>query len=382
MKDILHCDLNNFFASVEELKNPDLKNYPIAVCGDPDLRAGIVLAKNMKAKSYGVVTAETIYSAKKKCKDLVIVKSSHDDYIYYSKKVKEIYLKYTDLVESFGIDEAWLDVTNSKIFGTPIQIAEKIRKEVKDSIGLTISIGVSFNKVFAKLGSDYKKPDAITVLNNDNYKRIVYPLDVKSLIFVGNCTKLILNKLNIFTIGDLAHCNKDILIKHLNKNGIELYNMANGISSDIVSNFYDKKVPKSISKGTTFIKDTNNYNEISRCIKHLLDDVVIELRDNNLKCECVCLHIKDNMFISQSKQKKITLTSVYSSILQEALNLLDEVYKENRLIRAVTVAVTNFTEDNNQISFLDDNKEKAADTVDNLRKKYGKNKIMYGSIIK
>ena len=188
MKDriILHCDLNNFFASVSVLFNPTLKNMPVAVCGNKENRHGIVLAKNELAKSYGVKTAEAIFEAKSKCPDLIIVPPIYEKYEEYSKKVFEIYQRYTDMVEPFGIDECWLDVTGSTVlFGSGEEIANKIRKTVKKELGLTISVGVSFNKVFAKLGSDMKKPDAVTVISRENFKEKVWPLPVSDLLFVG-----------------------------------------------------------------------------------------------------------------------------------------------------------------------------------------------------
>ena len=186
---ILHCDCNSFFASVETALNPEYRNVPMAVCGSEENRHGIVLAKNELAKKYGIVTAETVYSAKKKCPSLVIAKPHYSEYSRYSRMVNDIYARYTDIIEPFGIDESWLDVTASqKIFGSGMDIAERIRAEVKSEIGITVSIGVSFNKVFAKLGSDYKKPDAITEIDEENFKRIVYPLNVADLLFVGKKT--------------------------------------------------------------------------------------------------------------------------------------------------------------------------------------------------
>ena len=191
MKDrvILHCDCNSFFASVETALHPEYKNVPMAVCGSIEDRRGIVLAKNELAKAYNIQTAETVFSAKKKCPSLVIAEPHHKLYAEFSRRVNDIYKQYTDMVEPFGIDESWLDVTGSrKLFGTGLEIAKKISEEVKSKIGITLSIGVSFNKVFAKLGSDYKKPDAITVISRDNFKNIVYPLPVSSLLFVGKKT--------------------------------------------------------------------------------------------------------------------------------------------------------------------------------------------------
>ena len=209
---ILHCDCNSFFASVETVLNPAYKGVPMAVCGSREDRHGIVLAKNEEAKKYGIVTAETIYSAQKKCPNLVIAEPHHDKYVEFSRRVGEIYAEYTDLIEPFGIDESWLDVTASyKLFGSGEEIAEKIRRRIKEEIGITVSIGVSFNKTFAKLGSDYKKPDAVTVINEENFRSIVYPLPVSDLLYVGKKTADQLFRLGIRTIGDLAATSEQLL---------------------------------------------------------------------------------------------------------------------------------------------------------------------------
>ena len=211
---ILHCDCNGFYASCECAKNPQLKNVPMAVGGSVEARHGIILAKNELAKKYNVKTAETIWQAKKKCPDLVIVSPHYELYEEYSKRVNDIYKEYTDLVEPFGIDESWLDVTGSRaLFGDGEKIANILRERIKAELGITISVGVSFNKVFAKLGSDYKKPDATTIITRENFKEIIYPLPVTDLLFAGKKTAVQLEKLKIKTIGDLACTDKEKLVK-------------------------------------------------------------------------------------------------------------------------------------------------------------------------
>ena len=232
---ILHCDCNSFFASVEEALNPALKSVPMAVCGDASARHGIVLAKNELAKKYKIQTAETVFSAKKKCPNLVTVVPHHTLYHEYSVRVNEIYKRYTDMVEPFGIDESWLDVTASgKFFGSGEEIAEKIRTDVKREIGITVSVGVSFNKVFAKLGSDYKKPDAITVINEENFKNIVYPLSVGAMLFVGRRTEEALLRMGIKTIGELAEASPAILAARFGKAGEQLSKYARGLDDSPV----------------------------------------------------------------------------------------------------------------------------------------------------
>ena len=203
---ILHCDCNSFNASVETAQDRRLASVPMAVCGDPAQRHGIILAKNALAASAGVTTGEPLWQAKRKCPDLIVVSPTYSEYVKYSKQVKEIYLSYTSEVESFGLDECWLDVTGSgKLFGTGPEIAESIRSRVKSETGLTVSIGVSFNKIFAKLGSDLKKPDAITVIDRNNYKNIVWKLNVGEMLYIGRATLERLRTLGIKTIGDLAN---------------------------------------------------------------------------------------------------------------------------------------------------------------------------------
>ena len=241
---IFHCDCNSFFASVELLPHPELWDKPVAVGGDSQTRHGIVLAKNEAAKKYGVKTAETLWQARKKCPDLIVLPPHHDLYSKYSKIINEIYTQYTDLVEPFGIDESWLDVTNTwQLFASsPKQLADDLRQRIKFETGLTISVGVSFNKIFAKLGSDYKKPDATTVISQDNYKDIVYPLPVQDLIYVGKSTQSALNDMGIRTIGQLAEIPLKTLEDRFGKHGLELYNYANGLENSPVSSFMLKKM--------------------------------------------------------------------------------------------------------------------------------------------
>lgn len=394
MKDILHCDLNGFFASVECLKRPELKKVPMAVCGDPDTRHGVILAKNEIAKRYGVVTAETIYSAKKKCPKLVLVKSNHEDYIKYSNLVNQIYLKYTEKVEPFSIDESFLDVTESKkLFGNPYEIAYKIKEDVKKKLGLTISVGVSFNRILAKMGSDLKKPDAITVLSKENFKQILFPLPVKDLIFCGKSTCNTLNNMRIETIGDLANSDINKISKKLGKFGVMLHNYANGIDSDIVENYGTKHTPKSISKGVTFPKDITNIEELSNIIRSLSDYISLNLRRKKLTCSIVCLSIKDNMFFVINRQKQIFKTDLFQDISNVAINILKENYINNRPIRAITVSVSGlesqddeiqldlFTiNENNKKSLNKEKLENVTKILDNIRDRFG-DKITFGSMI-
>ena len=226
---ILHCDCNSYFASVECISHPELKRVPMAVCGDPESRHGIILAKNELAKAYGIQTAETIWQAKRKCPQLTLVVPHHDLYEQISDQINEIYGQYTDLVEPFSIDESWLDVTGTlHTFGSGERIANELRRRIREEIGITISVGVSFNKIFAKLGSDYKKPDATTCITRDNYQTILWPLPARDMMFVGSTTAERLARMGIATIGDIAKAGRDQLRLILGRSGETIWSMPRG----------------------------------------------------------------------------------------------------------------------------------------------------------
>ena len=245
---ILHCDLNCFYASVELLSHPELRTVPMAVCGDPASRHGIILAKNEPAKKYGVQTAETIWQAKKKCPDLVLLPPHHDLYRQYSRQVNAIYDTYTDLVEPFGIDESWLDITHTlHLLGGDAQaVANQLRERIKRELGLTLSVGVSFNKVFAKLGSDYKKPDATTVISRENWRELLWPLPVGAMLYVGGAAQKLLHQYGVDTLGQLAACKPTMLETLMGKMGPQLQACANGQDQDPVRSRYEAEPVKSV----------------------------------------------------------------------------------------------------------------------------------------
>lgn len=393
MRSILHCDLNNFFASVEMLSKPELKNVPMAVSGDPNTRHGIILAKNEIAKrKYGIYTPETVYSALKKCPNLVLVKPHFEEYKKYSELVNEVYLKYTDKVERFSMDESFLDVTESiNIFGSPYEIAYKIKEEIKAKYGLTISVGVSFCKVFAKLGSDLKKPDAITVLDKDSYKEKIYDLPVEYLLYVGKTTTNKLNKMGIKTIGDLAQSNKYRIVKNLGKLGEQIYNYAIGNDTEEVKYYYEKEERKSISKGITFSEDINDIAILEKELLKLTSTVSHELRELKFKASVVQIVLKDSNFISLSRQRKIEYTASYDILSKYVLELFKDNYITSKNIRYICVGVSGLSSKNSneQLDFFelvkgknieDGKKEKATQVMDKLKEKY-KDKIDYASVI-
>ena len=232
---IFHADCNNFFASCECLGRPELKSVPMAVAGDPENRVGVVVAKNEIAKRHGVKTTDTVYQAKKKCPGIVFVPPRHHFYEEVSKKVNAIYLDYTEHVEPASIDESYLDMTEvvRHLKTTPVELADELRRRVREEIGITISVGVSFCKVFAKMGSDYRKPDATTLITRENYKDILWPLPVSDLYMAGKSAVATMQKKFITTIGDLARQDPDSMRSLLGKHGDLLWHYANGIDNPV-----------------------------------------------------------------------------------------------------------------------------------------------------
>lgn len=387
---ILHCDCNSFFASVETAINPAYRGVPMAVCGSQEDRHGIVLAKNEEAKKYGIKTAETVYSAKKKCPSLVIASPHYDQYEIYSKKVNAIYAEYTDKVEPFGIDESWLDVTASRrVFGSGEEIAELIRQRVKRELGITVSIGVSFNKVFAKLGSDYKKPDAITVISRENFEQIVYPLPASDLLFVGRRTAEELLKIGVKTIGELANTSKDMLRHKFGKMGDMLYDYANGLDNSPVAADENREV-KSISNGFTFRHDLVTREDCRIGLDFLCEEIGAKLRDKSLKCNTVAVTIKDTSLKSIQRQRPLDNASDISrEISALAYAILCDEWSENIPIRMLTVSVTGLVDASSSFTQLDlftdsatevrEKDKKREETVDAIRRKFGTASISSGA---
>ena len=390
---ILHCDCNNFFASVEAALNPAYRDVPFAVCGSVEDRRGIVLAKNYIAKSYGVKTAETVYSAKKKCKDLVIGEPHHELYSEYSRRVNEIYARYTDMIEPFGIDESWLDVTASKkLFGDGEQIANRIREDVKREIGITVSVGVSFNKIFAKLGSDYKKPDAVTVISKENFREIVFPLPIGDLLFIGAKTEKELRLMGIRTIGALAAASPEILASKFGKAGIMLHKYANGLDDSPVAHLGEHTDAKSVGSGLTFRHNLIGREECKIGITHLSEDVARRLRSQGMKCGTVQLGIKDEYLRTIQRQRPASPeTDIAKEITDIAMSILEDEWPERKPIRMLTVTASNLVHADmlaQQIDMFGEDKEqireknkKREETVDKIRQKFGETSIINGSII-
>ncbi len=389
---ILHCDLNCFYASVELLDKPALWEVPVAVGGDPEARHGVVLAKNEPAKRRGVKTGESLYEARKKAPGLVVLPPHHDLYRQYSRVVNEIYGHYTDLVEPFGIDESWLDITGSAhLFGgNPKAIADELRARVKRETGLSISVGISFNKVFAKLGSDYKKPDATTVISAENWQQIVWPLSVGELLYVGNAAKKVLHSIGIDTIGQLAAAKRDVLETLLGKMGLQLHDYANGVDPSPVRPQAEEVMPKSVGNGTTYARDLVRREDIHSNLLVLSDSVALRMRRHGLYCGGVAVQLKYADFRTVSRQKQLASpTHLTKDIHRAACELTDALWHAPEPIRAMTVTAMYLTDSQHSYEQLDllgaaaqkqdEKQEKITSAMDAIREKYGVESIRFGN---
>lgn len=388
---ILHCDCNGFYASVECVLHPELRTVPMAVCGDPESRRGIILAKNELAKGYGIKTAETIWQAKRKCPQLVLVPAHHDQYALFSKRINGIYQRYTDLVEPFSIDESWLDVTGSReLFGGGKKIADELRKAVREETGVTISVGVSFNKVFAKLGSDYKKPDATTVISREQVPQILWPLPVTDLLFVGRASARMLAEHHIHTIGDLARARREDLKKWLGKHGEQLHDAANGWDHSLVRPAGETPPPKSVGNGLTFRRNLTGAEEIQAGAQLLAERVALRLRRHQLKCTTVQVSLRSPEFKTIQRQKGTPApTNVSRVIFQCVVELLEGTWNWSAPLRAMTITAAGLVPEEEAGEQLDlftpqaavrrGKQEKLERTMDALRDRYGPHVIGYAS---
>ena len=387
-KVILHCDLNNFYASVEQKNHPEYVGMPLAVSGNPENRHGIVLAKNYLAKEAGVQTGEAIWISRKKCPDIIFVPPHFEEYVHYSNLVRSIYTEFTDRVESFGLDECWLDVTGSlKFFGmTGPQLADHIREEVKRRTGLTISVGVSFTKVLAKLGSDLKKPDATSVLMRSNYMDIIGEMSPSEMIMIGRKTAEKLKKLNIHTIRQLANASRKMLRDHFGVVGEHMVDYAQGIEHEEVKHYYDTHVPKSISNGTTTPRDITTMADAKTVIYALAELVGTRLRKYGLVANGVSLSIRYAETLDGiSRHKTLEFpTSNSADFAKTAVELLKEMHSFPTPLRAMTVGAIRLDDKCvKQLCLIDDGEreEKLEDSVDKIRGKYGYNAITRGVVL-
>ena len=388
---ILHSDLNNFCASVEIALNPSLKGKPLIVCGDPKERHGIVLAKNEEAKKFGIKTAETVYSALKKCPDLQMVGSHFHEYKRYSKKVVEIYSRFTEKIEECSIDECSLDMTESTfLFGSGMEIAEKIRQTVKEELSLTVSVGVSFNKVFAKLASEMKKPDAVTEIREDNFRSIVWCLPVSELLFVGKSTEETLRKLGVKTIGDLANADGELLIRTLGKRGKQLQIYARGEDDEPVHFEKKKEDLKSIGNSTTLPKDISDREEIKRWFYALSESVTARQRAADVgRANTVHIVVRNEKMQDTTCQTKVLPTALCGDVAKTAYELFCKHFPHGTRVRMLGVMLSGFDYHVEQMSLLDgvmengtsyEKRERAEDAIAKIREKYGYATVQRGLV--
>lgn len=385
---ILHSDLNKFYASVECFYDPSIRNKPVVVTGDPEKRHGIILTKNEIAAARGIKTGEAIWEAKCKCPDLVCVKPNYERYKAYSKATREIYSKYTDRIENFGIDEAWLDVTASTgIFGDGEKIADEIREQVKRELGVTVSIGVSWNKPFAKLGSDIAPKDATNVITRHNYQEKIFSLPVNELMYVGRKTKKKFFRWNIKTIGDLAQYEVRQIKRKLGKNGEVLWIFANGLDQTNVSHMNSSPLIKSIGNSTTAPRDLIDDADVHLTVAILAESVAHRLRVHDFKTRCVQIYVRDKNLMSFTRQ--VTLerpTYISTEIIEAAMNL----YKADRPfapVRSIGVRgqslIRATPEQTSFAPYIQDiqKRERLESTIDTIRGRFGQQSVHRGIVL-
>lgn len=385
---IFHADCNSFYASVELLHFPELRDKPVAVAGSADERHGIILAKNEAAKKYKVQTAETVWQAKRKCPDLILLPPHHKEYSHYSKIVNGIYAQYTDRVEPFGIDESWLDMSGSwHLFGkSPAEVANRLRLEINRKTGLTISVGVSFNKIFAKLGSDYKKPNAVTEITRQNYKDLLWPLPVGAMMHVGGKIREALADLGITTIGQLAKADPGLLLQVLGKQGPQLVAYAQGEDRAQVAHIGEYEQPKSVGNGLTFRRNLVGYQDVRTGVGSLADEVATRLRNQHLYATSLQVLIKNPDLKSITRQKPLPYaTHLAKDLTTAAMQLIQDNWDLAKPIRMLTITAQQLTPTPfaTQISLfeetantIDPKREKLETSIDSIRERYGHTAIL------
>lgn len=387
---ILHSDLNSFYASVEMMLDPSLRGKAVAVCGSTEDRHGIVLAKSDLAKKAGVKTGMVNWEARQLCRNLIIVPPQYDQYLKYSELTQSIYQRYTDMIEPFGMDECWLDVTGSRAMcGDALTIAESIRKSVREELGLTVSIGVSYNKIFAKLGSDMKKPDAITQIRREEVRDKIWPLDCSEMIYCGQATTAKLAKYGIHTIGQVAETDPAFLKHLLGVNGLALWRFANGTDTSRVMHKDFVSPVKSIGHGITCIADLDGEEEVWRVILELSQDIGHRLRVHELSARGVQVYVRGNDLLGSQFQCKLPFTTqLPSEIANAAFRVFRERYRWSSKVRAVTVRAIDLVPQTspNQLSiFINaeklDRRERLQDAIEELRGRFGKTAITYATLL-
>ena len=388
---ILHSDLNCFYASVEMNENPALRGKPVAVCGSTENRHGIVLTASYPAKRRGVKTGAANWQARQVCPGLICVPPHYDLYMKYSRLVRRIYAEYTDVIEPFGMDENWIAIPGGRedVETTGLRVAEEIRRRVREELGLTVSIGVSFSKIFAKLGSDMKKPDAVTVISPGNFREKVWPLPVSELLYVGPATTKKLMNMNILTIGDLARCEPELLRAHLGKNGVMLWRFANGTEYAPVMPADFVPPIKSVGHGTTCVCDLDAEYPVWRVLYELAQDVGHRLRQSELIARGVQITVKDKDLAYRQYQTPLPYpTQSPLEIAQTGFALFRQSFRWEKPIRALTIRAINLTSEHQpvQLDLFDDvqrrDRRKALDNcIDDIRHRFGNRAICAASLL-
>ncbi len=392
---IFHVDGNNFYASCECLLRPELKDVPMAVAGDPDSRHGIILAKNQRAKQYGVKTAELIWQAERKCPDLVLVPPHREVYSRISKQMNELFLRYTDLVEPASIDESYLDVTGSlHLFGgEPLALADRIRKEVREELGITVSVGVSFCKVFAKLGSDYKKPDATTYFPRSQVSSLIWPMPVGNLLYVGGRFQAELARFHIHTIGDLARADLDWIRTQFGIRGESAWRCARGEDHEPVRSFYEPREAKSIGNSITFRRNLTDEREIRLGFTTLAESVALRMRRQEVHCRRVQIQIRDANFHTLSRQITLERSVCLAKELTDlAMELAGEIWDFQHPVRLLSLTAESLvpaSQDMEQLTFFPDTHQaerqkqgRLEDAMCDIRDRFGSGSIRLGGFLK
>ena len=387
---ILHCDANSFYASVEMLYNPDIRDLPVAVGGSVEARHGIILTKNQKAKACGIKTGEAIWQAKQKCPALVCVPPDYPLYVRFSRKMRRLYEQYSDRVESFGLDEAWIDLTNPGVtIADGERVAQEIRERVKHELGITVSVGVSFNKIFAKLGSDMRKPDAVTVIPRSSFRERIWHLPAGELLYVGPSTRRRLARMNIQTIGDLAQLDTAVAQYCLGKNGLLLKAYANGLDESPVMPVDFRAAIKSVGNSTTPPHDIETVED-ARCIYYLLaESVAARLRQEGFRARCVTIIARTTELVTSSHQRMLQKpTNLSGEIARMAMQLFGERFRDGLPYRSVGISCSRLTMDDApiQLDFMGDEEKRMAledmeRSIDDLRRRFGHQVVQRGVVL-
>ena len=387
---ILHCDANSFYASVEMLYNPDIRDLPVAVGGSVEARHGIILTKNQKAKACGIKTGEAIWQAKQKCPALVCVPPDYPLYVRFSRKMRRLYEQYSDRVESFGLDEAWIDLTNPGVtIADGERVAQEIRERVKHELGITVSVGVSFNKIFAKLGSDMRKPDVVTVIPRSSFRERIWHLPAGELLYVGPSTRRRLARMNIQTIGDLAQLDTAVAQYCLGKNGLLLKAYANGLDESPVMPVDFRAAIKSVGNSTTPPHDIETVED-ARCIYYLLaESVAARLRQEGFRARCVTITARTTELVTSSHQRMLQKpTNLSGEIARMAMQLFGERFQDGLPYRSVGISCSRLTLDDApiQLDFMGDEEKRMAledmeRSIDDLRRRFGHQVVQRGVVL-